>query len=77
MGRQGAGTDRRRRRHASEMLLQCSFGMSLLLTRAMTERAREALTRALMLAREIRGFRLSATRDESSLAVLTPRGGAR
>jgi non-specific serine/threonine protein kinase len=39
-----------------EMLLECSFGISLLLTRAMTNDAREALTRALMLARKFADF---------------------
>ena len=58
----------------SEMILQCSLGMSLIFTKGMVDDAREALTRGLSLARTFDGFRLSATGDAQALAVLVPRG---
>jgi non-specific serine/threonine protein kinase len=40
----------------SEMVLQCSFGIALIYTQGMSPRAREVLTRALALARELDDF---------------------
>ena len=61
---------------ADEMILRCSFGITLVFIKGMNDEAREALRRALTLARRIRGFRLSATRDKPSLDVPGPRIGA-